>query len=132
MRTEALIELKGQAELGWMREAGRATAEALAVMAKAAVPGISTAELDRIGAAELRKRKAKPAFLNYRGFPATLCVSINQEVVHGIPRADRLLGDGDIVSLDFGAIVRGYYADAAITVPVGKVSEKALKLLRVT
>ena len=132
MRSEALIELKGPAEIGWMREAGRATAETLQVLAKAAVPGVSTAELDRIAAAELKKRKAKSAFLNYRGFPATLCVSINQEVVHGIPRADRLLGEGDIVSLDFGAIVRGYYADAAITVGVGKVSERAAKLMRVT
>ena len=132
MKSEALIELKGPAEIGWMREAGRATAETLVVLAQAAQPGVSTGELDRIAAGELKKRKAKPAFLGYRGFPGVLCVSINSEVVHGIPDLKRKLAEGDIVSLDFGAVVRGYFGDAAITVGVGRVSEKAQTLMRVT
>lgn len=132
VKSEALVELKGPAELGWMREAGRATAQTLAVLAQACQAGVSTAELDRIAAEELRRRKARPAFLNYRGFPATLCVSINAEVVHGIPRPGRRLSEGDIVGLDFGAVVRGYYADAAVTVGVGKVAEPALRLIETT
>jgi len=132
MKSEALIELKGPAEIGWMREAGRATGETLQLLAQAAQPGVSTGELDRIAHAELKKRKAKPAFLGYRGFPGVLCVSINQEVVHGIPDPKRKLAEGDIVSLDFGAIVRGYYADSAITVGVGKISDAAAKLVKTT
>lgn len=126
------VELKSPVEIATIREAGAIVADTLRILSKAAVPGVSTAELDRIAAAEIRRRKAAPAFLNYRGFPATLCVSVNSEVVHGIPSPARVLREGDIVSLDLGAIVRGWYADAAVTVPVGAVSPEARALLSAT
>lgn len=126
------VELKGPQEIGWMREAGRIVAETLAILSEAAKPGISTGELDRIAESEIVKRKAKPAFVGYRGFPATLCASINDEVVHGIPSPKRVLKEGDLLSLDLGAIVRGYYGDAAVTVPIGRISSKAKKLMDTT
>ena len=128
----ATVELKSPKEVAVMREAGRIVGGILSVLSVAAGPGVSTGELDRIAASEIKKRGAKPAFLDYRGFPAVLCVSINDEVVHGIPKADRVLKAGDIVSLDFGVIVRGFYADAAVTVPVGKVSHEAAGLIAAT
>jgi methionyl aminopeptidase len=95
-------------------------------------PGVTTADLD--GAAEklVRAAGAEPAFKGYRGYPATLCASINEEVVHGIPSKKRALGDGDIVSLDMGVKLNGFYGDSAVTVPVGRVSDGVLKLLKVT
>ncbi len=126
------IELKSAKEIGLMREAGAITAATLKVLAAAAQSGTTTLELDKIAANELAKKKAKPAFLGYHGFPGCLCVSINNEVVHGIPSAKRKLVDGDIVSLDFGCIVGGFYGDSAITVPVGKVPEATRKLIEVT
>lgn len=126
------IELKSGKELGAMREAGVIVAATLQILGEAAKAGVTTAELDAIAASELKKKGAKPAFLNYHGFPGVLCVSVNSEVVHGIPSAKRKLKDGDLCSLDFGAIIRGYYADAAVTVPVGKASPEALRLLDVT
>lgn len=126
------IELKSPKEIETMREAGAIVAATLKVLADAAKGGVSTLELDKIAAAELERRKAKPAFLDYHGFPATLCVSINAEVVHGIPSPKRSLRDGDLVSLDFGCVVRGFYADAALTVGVGKVSPAAQRLMDVT
>lgn len=126
------VELKSERELGFMRQAGRIVAGTLVLLREAVRPGISTAELDKIAADELKKRGAKPAFLGYHGFPASLCVSINNEVVHGIPSAKRKLKEGDIVGLDFGCVVEGFYGDSAITVGVGKVSAEAEKLMRVT
>lgn len=126
------IELKGPQELSVMRQAGGIVAAILAVLSQAARAGVSTLELDRIARDELAKRGAKPAFLGYHGFPAALCVSINSEVVHGIPSAKRFLREGDLCSLDFGCIVGGYYADAAVTVGVGKVGAKAQRLMEVT
>lgn len=126
------IELKGVQELSAMREAGAVVAAILAVLSQAAQAGVSTLELDRIARDELAKRRAKPAFLGYHGFPAALCVSVNSEVVHGIPSAKKLLREGDICGLDFGCVVRGYYADAAVTVGVGKVSAQAQRLMEVT
>lgn len=126
------IELKSGKELGAMREAGVIVAATLQVLSDAAKAGVTTAELDSIAASELKKKGAKPAFLNYHGFPGVLCVSINDEVVHGIPSTKRKLKDGDLCSLDFGAVVRGYYADAAVTVAVGKVAPEAQRLLDVT
>jgi methionyl aminopeptidase len=130
--TTDAVELKNAQEIGWMREAGRIVAETLAVLSEASQPGVSTGELDRIAESEIRKRKGKPAFIGYRGFPATLCASINDEVVHGIPSPKRILKNGDLLSLDLGAIVRGYYGDAAVTVPIGTITAKARKLMDTT
>ena len=126
------IELKSHKEIGLMRDAGAIVAGTLRLLAQAAKAGVSTAELDALAAGELVKKKAKPAFLGYHGFPASLCVSINQEVVHGIPSPKRRLSDGDIVGLDFGCIVGGFFADAAVTVSVGKIPASTQKLLDVT
>lgn len=123
--------LKSPAEIEVMREAGRITASALRVVGEAVVPGVTTAQLDEIAAEHIRKEGGKPAFLGYRGFPATLCVSVNDEVVHGIP-GKRRLREGDIVSVDCGVIVDGYYGDAAMTFPVGQVSDEARRLMDVT
>ena len=91
-------------------------------------PGIKTRQLDSVAASEFKKHGAKASFKGYRGFPAHICVSVNDEIVHGIP-GERLLNEGDIVSIDFGAIVKGFHGDAAITVGVGKISPKAQELL---
>lgn len=123
--------LKSPAEIEVMREAGRITASVLRVVGEAVAPGRTTRELDEIAAEHIRKEGGKPAFLGYRGFPATLCVSVNDEVVHGIP-GKRRLREGDIVSVDCGVIVDGYYGDAAMTFPVGQVSDEARRLMDVT
>lgn len=115
-----------------MRDAGAIVGATLRVLSQAVAPGMTTAELDRIAASETAKRGAKPAFLHYRGYPATLCVSVNEEVVHGIPRATKVLKAGDIVSLDFGVILRGFFADAAVTVPVGRVAPGVASLVEAT
>jgi methionyl aminopeptidase len=126
-----MITLKSKRELDLMRKASGIVCDVLATLRENCLPGIQTAELDRIAEEETRKRGGKPAFKGYRGFPGSLCASLNHEVVHGIP-SDRVLSEGDIVGLDFGAIYEGYYGDSAITVPVGKVSPEVEKLLRVT
>ena len=126
------VETKSARELEIMRRAGSVVARSLEVLAKACVPGIDTEELDKLAAAELKRRGAKPAFLGYRGFPAVLCASINEEVVHGIPKRGRVLREGDIIGLDFGAEVDGYFGDAALTVPVGRVSDEARRLIDTT
>src|SRR3989338_4524269 len=126
------IELKSHAELDIMREAGSIVAETLVVLSKAIQAGVATLELDALSRQELVQRKAKPAFLGYHGFPGALCVSINSEVVHGIPSAKRKLAEGDLVSLDLGCIVKGFYADCALTVGVGKISEASAKLMSAT
>jgi len=126
------IELKSAKEIGLMREAGAIVAGTLKLLAAAAQPGTTTLELDKLAASELAKKKAKPAFLGYHGFPGCLCVSINQEVVHGIPSAKRKLAEGDIVGLDFGCIVGGFYADSAVTAAVGKIPASTQKLVDVT
>lgn len=126
------IELKGAKELVAMRRAGRIVAEILSVLEKAVAPGVSTLDLDRISREELKKRNAKAAFLGYRGFTAALCASVNDEVVHGIPSAGRILKEGDIIGMDFGCIVDGFYGDSAISVGVGKISDEAQRLLTVT
>jgi methionyl aminopeptidase len=118
-------------ELQKMHRACRIVVETLETLAQASVPGVTTRELDRIAKDRITKAGARPAFLGYRGYPATLCVSVNDEVVHGIP-GPRKLQDGDIVSLDLGCIVDGFYGDSAVTVAVGKVSPQAERLMRVT
>jgi methionyl aminopeptidase len=127
-----VIVLKSSREIALMREAGQILVAAIRMCRDLVKPGVSTLEIDREVEALIRGRKAQPAFKGYRGFPATICASINEEVVHGIPAASRRLKDGDIVGLDFGAIVDGYYADAAVTLPVGEVSEAARRLIDVT
>ena len=127
-----MIVLKSPREISLMREAGQILVAAMRMCRDLVKPGVSTLEIDREVEALIRERRAKPAFKGYRGFPATICASINEEVVHGIPAATRRLEEGDIVGLDLGAIVDGYYADAAMTLPVGEVSERARRLIEVT
>jgi methionyl aminopeptidase len=127
-----VIELKSAAQIEYMRAAGQILADAFRMCRDLVKPGVSTLEIDREVEALIRGRKAKPAFKGYRGFPATICASINEEVVHGIPAPKRRLREGDIIGLDLGAIVEGYYADAAVTLPVGEVSDAARRLLDVT
>jgi methionyl aminopeptidase len=121
VRREPAIQIKTAAQLAAMAEAGQVVASALKAAAAAVAPGVSTAELDAIAAREIRAAGAIPSFLGYHGFPATICASVNDEIVHGIPRDTRRLRDGDVVSIDCGAVVDGWHADAALTVPVGTV-----------
>jgi methionyl aminopeptidase len=122
---------KSWSELQKMHRACCIVVDTLAALAEAAVPGVTTKDLDRIAREGIQKAGAKPAFLGYRKYPASLCVSVNEQVVHGIP-GNRPLQDGDIVGLDLGAVVDGYYGDAARTVAVGRVSDEALQLMRIT
>jgi methionyl aminopeptidase len=126
-----VILLKNQEDLNRMHKANRIVAEALEELKACIKPGITTAEIDGVAEEYIRKRNGIPAFKGYRGYPATLCISINEEVVHGIP-GQRKLKRGDIVSLDMGVLLEGYYGDAAITVGLGSVSPVAQKLMRVT
>jgi len=123
--------LKSPREMDLLRDSNRIAAEVLKKLEDLIEPGIDTAELDRFAEAEVRKRGAEPAFKGYRGYPNTLCTSINEVVVHGIP-SSRKLEEGDIISLDIGTIHRGYYGDKAVTLPVGTISEEAKRLLQVT
>lgn len=125
------IILKSAREIAIMRQAGRVAAEALAEVAAQVRPGVTTAYLDHVAYEAITRRGAIPSFKGYRGFPASLCTSLNHEVVHGIPGPRRLV-EGDIISLDLGAIVDGYHGDLAVTVPVGKISPQARRLLEVT
>ena len=126
-----MITLKTADETAKMREAGRVVAAMLAACRAAVRPGITTAELDAIAKAELDREGATSSFLGYYGYPATICTSVNEQIVHGIPGPRRLV-EGDIIGIDAGAIVDGWHADAAITVPVGAVAPAAAKLIRVT
>jgi methionyl aminopeptidase len=119
-------------ELERMREAGRLVGEVLAELAGMVAPGVTTADLDAVAEKRIARAGATPAFKGYHGYPATICASINDEVIHGIPSGRRLLNDGDIISIDVGASLNGYFGDSAITLPVGQVSEEAATLLRVT
>ena len=126
-----MITLRSHAELRKLEDASRVVLETLDVVEKAVRPGVTTLELDRIAEEEIRRRGARPAFLGYRGFPRTLCTSVNDEVVHGIP-GNRTLKEGDVVGVDCGAVVEGYYGDAARTLPVGRIDPERARLLRVT
>lgn len=126
-----MIILKTPAEIEIMAEASRVVAEVLEIVRKEVRPGVSTDELDRLAEKEIRARGATPAFKGYRNYPKTLCASVNEQVVHGIP-SGRKLKDGDIIGLDLGAIVGGFYGDSAVTVAVGRVSEKIVALVQVT
>jgi methionyl aminopeptidase len=126
-----MIVRRSATELDVMREAGRVTARALRSVGDAVRPGVTTAELDRIAEAVIRDAGALPAFLGYHGFPATICASRNSVVVHGIP-STAALEEGDIISVDVGAIVDGYYGDSAFTFPVGAIDTETRRLLDVT
>ena len=126
-----MITIRSEKELLLLEEASRVVLETLDAVEKAVAPGITTEELDRIAEAEIRRRGAKPAFVGYRGYPKTLCTSVNDEVVHGIPTA-RALVEGDIVGVDCGAVVGGYFGDGARTFPVGRIDAETSKLLEVT
>ena len=115
-----------------MREAGRLVGEVLTELASRIAPGVTTGELDEIAERRILSAGATPAFKGYHGYPATICASVNDEVIHGIPSSRRVLVEGDIVSIDVGASLGGYFGDSAITLPVGRVSEEAATLLRVT
>jgi len=127
-----MIVLKSAREIALVRAGGRILAEAMAMLRDLVKPGVSTQEIDREVEALIARRGARPAFKGYRGFPATVCTSINEEVVHGIPSPSRRLREGDIIGLDLGVIVDGYYADAAFTLAVGEVPPEVRCLIEVT
>ena len=124
------IEIKTPEQFGVMREAGLVVARTLRILAEAVRPGVTTADLDALAEAEIRAAGATPSFKGYHGYPATICTSVNSEIVHGIPSRERSLQEGDIVSIDCGAIVRGWHGDAAVTVGVGAISAEHADLLR--
>ena len=127
-----MIVLKSPREIGIMRRAGGILADVMDRLREIVKPGISTLEIDEEVEGFIAGRGAQPAFKGYRGFPATVCISINDEVVHGIPSAHRRVKEGDIVGLDLGCVVDGYYADCAFTLPVGEILPDAQRLLQVT
>jgi methionyl aminopeptidase len=126
-----VIVLKSRAEIEQMRVAGRMVAEILQLLREKVTPGVTTGELDRLAESECRKRKAKPAFKGYGGYPFTICASPNEQVVHGF--ADEMpLKEGDTLSIDFGVVYGGFYGDSAITIPVGRIDQEKSLLLQVT
>ena len=127
-----MIGLKTVAEIEQMRESGRIVAQAIEAMAEAVAPGVTTAELDAIAVDIVANAGATASFLNYRGYPASTCLSINEEVIHGIPSSKRVLKEGDIIDLDIGVCLNGWHADSALTVPVGSISTDLQRLLAVT
>jgi methionyl aminopeptidase len=127
-----LITRKNAEQLALMRRAGEVVAEMHEVCIRAAVPGASTLDVDAAAREVIAKRGARSNFLGYHGFPAVVCTSPNAVIVHGIPSADVVLGEGDILSIDCGAIIEGWHADAAITVPIGEVDDESARLIEVT
>ena len=127
-----MIKIKSQEEIELMREAGRITRDTLKVVEHSIKAGISTLELDKIAYDYIKSQNAVPSFKNYGGFPGSICASVNDTVVHGIPSADIILKDGDIISIDVGAKYKGYHSDACRTFPVGKIDAKVKKLIKVT
>ncbi len=127
-----MVSIKSHNEIAIMREAGKILAKVHDELRDAIHPGMSTLDIDKLGEKIIRGYGCIPSFLNYNGYPASICVSVNDEVVHGIPHKDRILAEGDIVSLDAGVIYKGYHSDAARTYGVGKVSDEAQKLMDVT
>ncbi len=126
------VVLKSSKEIEKMRRAGQVVREVLELVRSKVRPGATTYDLERAAEARVNELGVKAAFKGYHGFPCMLCTSVNSEVVHGIPSPKRVLKEGDIVSVDFGVVVDGYYGDAAITVPVGRIDEKAERLLKTT
>ena len=130
--TTGSIERKSRHEISLIRSAGQIVAETLALVVSSLKPGMSTLDLDQIAEANIRKAGALPTFKGYYGFTGTLCTSVNDEVVHGIPRADKILKEGDIISLDCGATYKGLVGDSAVTVAVGSIPPDVEKLLKAT
>ncbi len=126
------VSIKSSSEIKRMREAGRLLEQVHDELAKAIRPGVSTWEINKVGEDLIRRRGCVPNFLNYNGFPASFCTSVNEEVVHGIPSKDRILKEGDIISLDAGLIYKNYHSDAARTYGVGEISEESRQLIEVT
>lgn len=126
------VTIKSEREIELMREAGRILAKVHEELGKAIKPGMSTLDIDRLGEEMIRSFGCEPSFKNYQGYPASICVSVNEEVVHGIPSKDRIITEGDIVSLDAGVIYKGYHSDAARTHGVGEISEEARLLIERT
>lgn len=126
------VSIKSAREIELMTEAGRILAIVHEEMEKALKPGMTTLDIDRIGEEVIRSYGCTPSFLNYNGYPASICVSVNDEVVHGIPTDKRILKEGDIVGLDAGVIYKGYHSDAARTHGIGEISEEASKLIKIT
>lgn len=126
------VTIKSTREIALMTEAGRILEIVLDELEKSLRPGISTKDIDRLGEEIIRSYDCIPSFLNYNGYPASICVSVNDEVVHGIPNNKRILHDGDIVSLDAGVIYQGYHSDAARTYGIGNISDAASELIKVT
>lgn len=127
-----MILIKNDMEIEYMRQAGKVVGDTLAKLQEVIKPGITTADLDKIAEEFITKRGAKPSFKGYHGFPASICASVNSEVVHGIPSKERVLQEGDIISIDCGAILNGYHGDAARTFAVGNISKEAEQLINVT
>ncbi len=127
-----MIILKSREEIEKIRKSCLIVAEVLERLREVVAPGVSTWDLNAISEEEAQKRGAVPAFKGYHGFPYALCTSVNEEVVHGMPSKKKILKEGDIVSIDFGVVVDGFYGDAAVTLPVGRISEEAERLCRVT
>src|SRR5207237_10409482 len=126
------IVCKSQAEIEKMRRSGHIVRQILDELRRLVAPGVTTMDLEKAAAAKIKELGAKPAFKGYYGYPCVLCTSVNAEIVHGIPSPKRKLREGDIVSIDFGMEVDGYYADSAVTVPVGQIQPELRKLLDVT
>jgi methionyl aminopeptidase len=131
MRPRRAIQVKTPEQFAIMREAGLVVARTLEAVAAAVRPGVTTADLDALAEREIRAAGATPSFLGYHGYPATICTSVNDEIVHGIPSPARRLNEGDIISIDCGAITDGWHGDAALTVGVGTISAEHAALLRV-
>ncbi len=126
-----MIQIKSSDEIALMREAGLVVARTLALLTESVAPGVSTADLDALAEDSIRSQGGVPSFKGYRGFPASICASVNEEIVHGIPRPTKKLREGDIVSLDCGAIVEGWHGDSAVTVGVGEVAPELQRLMAV-
>ena len=126
------VVCKSSAEIDKMRKSGRIVRQVLNTLKAAVAPGVSTMDLERIAEKKIQELGAKPAFKGYYDYPCVLCTSVNEQIVHGIPSEKRMLLDGDIVSIDCGVVLDGFYGDAAITVPVGSVKPEVTKLLEVT
>ena len=131
-RVNSGITIKSESELDHMREAGRVVAETKSLLKNAVQSGLSTGALDSMAENYILKSDAKPSFKGYMGFPATICVSINEEIVHGIPSTKRILKNGDIVSIDVGAVVNGFHSDSAFTIAVGEVPQSSIDLITAT
>lgn len=127
-----MIKIKSQEEINIMREAGRITRDTLKVVENSIKAGVSTKELDKIAFDYIKSQNATPSFKNYCGYPATICASVNDTIVHGIPSEDIILQEGDIISIDVGAKYKGFHGDAARTFAVGKINSKVKRLIKIT